>query len=128
MYLERLPSMDDNFRQYSTFNQDMFLRYLKELQRKFRKLILFLDTAANTTVLVRSENIWKGGKVLLKLNELPKGFHLGRVLLKNAGLKEKMNFLCQDIIPNFEIWRRLLQRTDRTKRFRLDITNYLLRR
>src|SRR6185437_15596369 len=29
------------FRQYSTFDQDMFLQYLKELQRKFRKLILF---------------------------------------------------------------------------------------
>ena len=34
------------FRQYSTFNQDTFLQYLKELQRKFRKLILFLDRAA----------------------------------------------------------------------------------
>jgi transposase-like protein len=36
------------FRQYNTFDQDTFLQYLKELQRKFfrKKLILFLDRAA----------------------------------------------------------------------------------
>ncbi|MGB8936341.1 MAG: hypothetical protein WCC17_14690, partial [Candidatus Nitrosopolaris sp.] len=33
------------FRQYSTFDQDTFLQYLKKFQRKFRKLILFLDRA-----------------------------------------------------------------------------------
>jgi hypothetical protein len=35
------------FLQYSTFDQDMFLQYLKKLQKKFgKKLILFLDRAA----------------------------------------------------------------------------------
>jgi hypothetical protein len=34
------------FLQYSTFDQDMFLQYLKKLQKKFGKLILFLDRAA----------------------------------------------------------------------------------
>src|SRR5436853_6445861 len=34
------------FRQYDVFNQYAFSKYLKELQRKFRKLILFLDRAA----------------------------------------------------------------------------------
>jgi hypothetical protein len=33
------------FRQYDAFNQYVFLKYLKELQRKFRKLLL-LDRAA----------------------------------------------------------------------------------
>jgi hypothetical protein len=30
------------FRQYDVFNQYAFLKYLMELQRKFRKLLLFL--------------------------------------------------------------------------------------
>ena len=42
-----LSIMEFNSRQYSTFDQDMFMQYLKELQRKFRKLILFLDRAAS---------------------------------------------------------------------------------
>jgi hypothetical protein len=33
------------FRQYDVFNQYVFLKYLKELQRKFRKLLLFTDRA-----------------------------------------------------------------------------------
>ena len=33
------------FRQYSVFNQETFLKYLKELRRKFGKIILFIDRA-----------------------------------------------------------------------------------
>ncbi|MGA8080915.1 MAG: hypothetical protein WB988_03565 [Candidatus Nitrosopolaris sp.] len=31
-----------DFRQYDVFNQYAFLKYLKDLQRKFRKLLLFI--------------------------------------------------------------------------------------
>ena len=37
------------FRQYDDFNQYAFLKYLKELQRKFRKLLLFLDRISSTS-------------------------------------------------------------------------------
>ena len=33
------------FRQYKTFDQHFFISYLRELKRKFHKLILFLDRA-----------------------------------------------------------------------------------
>jgi hypothetical protein len=33
------------FRQYKTFDQHTFISYLRELKRKFHKLILFLDRA-----------------------------------------------------------------------------------
>jgi transposase len=33
------------FRQYKTFDQYSFISYLRELKRKFHKLILFLDRA-----------------------------------------------------------------------------------
>ena len=41
------------FRQYHAFNQYAFLKYLKQLERKFGRLILFIDSS--TTTLIRSE-------------------------------------------------------------------------
>ena len=90
------------FRQYSTFNQDTFLQYLKELQRKFRKLILFLDRAAQHYRSSKVRKHLEESKGVIRVEYLPKGSP-GLVLLKNAGGKEKMIFLYQDIILNFEI-------------------------
>jgi hypothetical protein len=90
------------FRQYSTFNQDTFLQYLKELQRKFRKLILFLDRAAQHYRSSKVKKHLEESKGVIRVEYLPKGSP-GLMLLKNAGGKEKMNFLYQDIILNFEI-------------------------
>ena len=42
---ELLSAVSNFIRQYDVFNQYTFLKYLKELQRKFRKLILFPDRA-----------------------------------------------------------------------------------
>jgi hypothetical protein len=42
------------FRQYDLFSQYVFLKYLKELQRKFRKLLLFIDRAVQV---VKSNNV-----------------------------------------------------------------------
>jgi hypothetical protein len=44
------------FRQYDVFNQYVFLKYLKELQRKFRKLLLFIDRAVQhrSSIMVRN--------------------------------------------------------------------------
>jgi hypothetical protein len=36
------------FRQYDVFNQYAFLKYLKELQRKFRKLLLFIESSSTS--------------------------------------------------------------------------------
>jgi hypothetical protein len=47
------------------------------------------------------------------------------VLLKNAGGKEKMNFLYQD--SKFRNLKKTIAEYCRTKRFRLDIINYLSR-
>jgi len=41
----RPEELESCFRQYDIFNQYVFLKYLKELQRKFRKLLLFIDGA-----------------------------------------------------------------------------------
>jgi hypothetical protein len=43
------------FRQFDVFNQYTFLKYLKELQSKFRKLPLFIDRAVqhHTSIVIR---------------------------------------------------------------------------
>ena len=74
MYSEHYASMDDNSSVNTVpYNQDTFLQYLKELQRKFRKLILFLDTAAQH---YRSSKVKKhleeSKGVILELNIYPK--------------------------------------------------------
>ena len=61
------------FRQYSTFNQDTFLQYLKELQRKFRKLILFLDRAAQHYRSSKVRKHLEESKGVIRVEYLPKG-------------------------------------------------------
>ena len=43
------------FFRHDVFNQYAFLKYLKELQRKFRKLLLFIDRAAQhrSSIMIR---------------------------------------------------------------------------
>ena len=61
------------FRQYSTFDQDMFRQYLKELQRKFRKLILFLDRAAQHYRSIKVRKHLEENKNVIRVEYLPKG-------------------------------------------------------
>ena len=61
------------FRQYDVFNQYVFLRYLKELQRKFRKLLLFIDRAVQhrSSIMVRKH--LEENKDVIRVEYLPKG-------------------------------------------------------
>jgi transposase len=61
------------FRQYDVFNQYVFLKYLKELQRKFRKLLLFIDRAVKhrSSIMVRKH--LEENKDVIRVEYLPKG-------------------------------------------------------
>ena len=62
------------FRQYSTFDQDTFLQYLKELQRKFRKkLILFLDRAAQHYRSIKVRKHLEKNRDIIRVEYFPKG-------------------------------------------------------
>jgi hypothetical protein len=90
------------FRQYDDFNQYAFLKYLKELQRKFRKLLLFLDRAAQHRSSIMIRKHLEENKDVIRVSIYPKA-HLDIMLLKNAGDKEKMIFWYQNTIPNSPI-------------------------
>jgi transposase len=114
------------FRQYSTFDQDTFLQYLKELQRKFRKLILFLDRAAQH---YRSNKVRKHleeNKNVIRVEYLPKGSPEFNAV-EECWREGKDDLLVSRYYPKFQNLKKTIAEYYRTKRFRLNITNYLLR-
>jgi hypothetical protein len=96
---------------------DTFLQYLKELQGKFRKLILFLDRAAQH---------YRSSKVKKHLEE-SKGVIRGLSAVEECWKKGKDELLVSRYYSKFRNLKKTIAEYYRTKRFRLDITNYLLR-
>ncbi|MGC2682964.1 MAG: hypothetical protein WA323_13960 [Candidatus Nitrosopolaris sp.] len=84
-----------DFRQYDVFNQYAFLKYLKDLQRKFRKLLLFIYIANQhrSSIMIR-QNL-EENKEVIRVEYLPKGSPD-----YNAGDKEKKIFWYQSTILN----------------------------
>jgi hypothetical protein len=61
------------FRQYNTFNQYTFLEYLKELQNKFHKVILFLDRAPQHCRSIKVRKYLEKNKDDIRIGWFPKG-------------------------------------------------------
>ena len=114
------------FRQYSTFDQNTFLQYLKKLQRKFRKLILFLDRAVQHYRSIKVRNHLEENKDVIRVEYLPKGSP-GLSAVEECWRKGKDDLLVSRYYPKFQNLKKAIAGYYRTKRFRLDITNYLLR-
>jgi transposase len=114
------------FRQYSTFDQDMFLQYIKELQRKFRKLILFLDRAAQHHRSIKVRKHLEENKDVIRVEYFPKGSPEFNAV-EECWRKGKDDLLVSRYYPKFQNLKKTIAEYYRTKRFRLDITNYLLR-
>ena len=55
------------------FNQYVFLKYLKALQRKFRKLLLFIDRAAQHRSSIMIRKHLEENKEVIRVEYLPKG-------------------------------------------------------
>jgi transposase len=114
------------FRQYSTFDQDTFLQYLKELQRKFRKLILFLDRAAQHYRSIKVRKHLEENKNVIRVEYLPKGSPEFNAV-EECWREGKDDLLVSRYYPKFQNLKKTIAEYYRTKRFGLNITNYLLR-
>jgi len=112
------------FRQYDTVNGESFLTYLKELKRKFSASLLFLDKSAPHH---RNEHVrqWlqrNSNSIKVKwfptarpeLNPIEECWRQSRDIIQ-----------ANRIYPTFEAMKKEISKTLRTKRFRLDIVNYL---
>ena len=114
------------FRQYDWFDQNTFLDYLKHIHRKFPKCYLFLDKA---------KQHYKSKKVLQYFDKYKK--NLIPVYLPTASpefmvLEEIWHIAKNDLLilqyyPSFTDFKNKISIYFRTKRFNLNMRNYLLR-
>ena len=121
-------SMEGNqlFRQYDIFNGDTFLDYLKIIHTKFPRCYLFMDKASPH---------YKSKKVLKYFEENKDT--LIPVYLPTASpefmvMEEVWNIAKRDLLvinyyPSFTDFKEKISRYFKTKRFNLDMRNYLLR-
>ena len=114
------------FRQYDDFNQYTFLKYLKELQRKFRKLMLFLDRATQHCSSIMIRKHLEENKDVIRLEYLPKGSP-GNNAVEECWRQGKDDLLVSKYYPKFPNLKCAIANYYRTKRFKLDITKYLFR-
>ncbi len=114
------------FRQYDKFNGDTFLDYLKKIHAKFPKCYLFMDKASHH---------YKSKKVLKYFEENKDT--LIPVYLPTASpefmvIEEVWNIAKRDLLilkyyQSFADFKNKISKYFRTKRFNLDMRNYLLR-
>ena len=114
------------FRQDSTFNQDMFLQYLKKLQKKFGKLILFLDRVAQHYRSIKVRKYLEENKDIIRVEYLPKGSPEFNAI-EECWRQGKDDLLVSRYYPKFQNLKKAIAEYYRTKRFNLDIVKYLLR-
>jgi transposase len=115
------------FRQYNTFDQDTFLQYLKELQRKFfrKKLILFLDRAAQHYRSIKVRKHLEENKDVIRVEYLPKGSPEFNAV-EECWRQGKHDLLVSRYYPKFKNLKKAIAEYYRTKHFKLDIAKYLL--
>jgi hypothetical protein len=61
------------FRQYHAFNQYAFLKYLKQLERKFGRLILFIDRAPQHYRSIKVKKYLEEHHDAIRIEYFPKG-------------------------------------------------------
>jgi transposase len=114
------------FRQYESFNQYTFLDYLIQMQRRFGKLILFIDRARqhHRSIIVRE--YMEQSKDVLKVIYFPKGSSEFNAI-EECCRQGKYDLLVSKYYPKFANFRDTIANYYRTRRFKLDIVKYLSR-
>ena len=114
------------FRQYDVFNQSSFLKYLKELHRKFRKVLLFLDRAPQHHSSVIITKYLKENNDSIRVKYLPKGSPDYNAV-EECWRQGKNDLLVSRYYTKFHNLKSAISNYYRTRRFKLDITKYLFR-
>jgi len=118
------------FRQYKTLDQYSFISYFRELKRKFHKLILFLDRALPQHC--RSKRVRahlernNDDDVMTVEYYLPKGSPEFSAV-EECWKQGKDDLLVSKYYPSFTNLKAAITDYYRRKRFKLDITKYLMR-
>ncbi len=121
-------SMDQKqlFRQYDKFNTDAFLDFLKTTHSKFPKCYLFMDRASPHYKSRRVTEYVEQNKDNLIPVYLPTASPEFMVMEEIWNIA-KHNLLVLKYYTSFEDFKQKISRYFRTKRFNLDMRNYLRR-
>lgn len=114
------------FRQYESFNQYTFLDYLIQMQKRFRKLILFIDRARQHHRSIMVRKYIKQSKEVIKVIYFPKGSSEFNAV-EECWRQGKYDLLVSKYYPKFEDFRHVIAEYYRTRRFKLNIVKYLSR-
>lgn len=112
------------FRQYKRFDQYCFLDYLKELNRKFGKVLIYADRAPQHKSKLIQKYLDKNSDVIL--DWFPKGspqFNAVEEVWKQG----KYNLLVSQYQPSLSNLKNNISKYYRTARFKLDIFKYMQR-
>ncbi len=121
-------SMDQRqlFRQYDKFNTETFLDFLKEIHHKFPKCYLFMDKAPPHYKSRRVKDYLEENKDTLVPVYLPTASP-EFMMLEEVWNIAKRELLVLKYYPSFEDFKKKVSLYFRTKRFGLNMRNYLLR-
>ena len=121
-------SMDGRqfFRQYNAFNQYVFLKYLKQLEKKFGRLILFIDRAPEHYRSIKVKKHLEEHHDAIRIEYFPKGSPEFNAI-EECWKQGKHDLLVSKYYPRFSYLKKAIAEYYRTKRFNLDIVKYLLR-
>lgn len=115
------------FRQYESFNQYTFLDYLIQMQKRFRKLILFIDRARQHHRSIMVRKYIKQSKEVIKVIYFPKGSSEFNAVAEECWRQGKYDLLVSKYYTKFEDFRHVIAYYYRTRRFKLNIVKYLSR-
>ena len=107
------------FGQYYAFNQYTFLKYLKQLERKFGRLILFIES-------IKVKKYLEEHHDAIRIEYFPKGSPEFNAI-EECWRQGKHDLLVSKYYPRFTHLNKAIAEYYRTKRFNLDIVRYLLR-
>lgn len=114
------------FRQHDKFNGDTFLDFLKTIHAKFPRCYLFMDKASPHYKSRKVKKYLEQNKATLILMYLPTASP-EFMMLEEVWNISKRDLLVLKQYPSFEDFKEKIPIYFRTKRFNLDMRNYLLR-
>ncbi len=113
------------FRQYDKFDQYCFLDYLKELHRKFGKILVYADRAPqHYKSKIVKEHVDENNDVILEW--LPKDSPQFNAV-EECWKQEKYDLMVSQYQPSLSNLKESIAKYYRTKRFKLDILKYMQR-
>ena len=114
------------FRQYDRFNEDTFLDYLKKIHTRFPRCYLFMDKASPHHKSKKVLKYFEENKDTLTPVYLPTASPEFMVMEEVWNIA-KRDLLVLQYYQSFADFKKKICRYLRTKRFGLDMRNYLLR-